>query len=155
MGHRVSCPAACGTFPDQGSNQCPFHCKADSVPLDHQGSPIIEYRVGFPGLYSGFLLIYFIYSSICGEGKWQPTPARLPRKLHGRRSLAGYTAHGVAQRRTRLKQLSSSSVPLPLLPPANLSLFSTSATRFLLCNSFICTIFSSTYKQCHMIFAFF
>ena len=24
-----SCPAACGTFPDQGSNQCPLHCKAD------------------------------------------------------------------------------------------------------------------------------
>ena len=43
VGHRVSCPVACGTFPDQGSNQCPLRRKADSVPLDHQGGPIIEY----------------------------------------------------------------------------------------------------------------
>ena len=28
--HRLSCPAARGTFPDQGSNQCPLHCKVDS-----------------------------------------------------------------------------------------------------------------------------
>ena len=27
---RLSCFAACGIFPDQGSNQCPLHCKADS-----------------------------------------------------------------------------------------------------------------------------
>ena len=26
----LSCPAACGIFPDQGSNQCLLHCKADS-----------------------------------------------------------------------------------------------------------------------------
>ena len=26
---RFSCSAACGIFPDQGSNQCPLHCKAD------------------------------------------------------------------------------------------------------------------------------
>ena len=25
-----SCPVACGIFQDQGSNQCPLHCKADS-----------------------------------------------------------------------------------------------------------------------------
>ena len=30
VAHRFSCPAACGIFPDQGSNQCPLHCKADS-----------------------------------------------------------------------------------------------------------------------------
>ena len=28
--HGLSCPMACGTFPDQGSNPCPLHCKADS-----------------------------------------------------------------------------------------------------------------------------
>ena len=27
---RFSCSAACGIFPDQGSDQCPLHCKADS-----------------------------------------------------------------------------------------------------------------------------
>ena len=26
-------------FPDQGSNPCPLHWKADSSPLDHQGVP--------------------------------------------------------------------------------------------------------------------
>ena len=33
--------AACGIFPDQGSNPCPLHWQADSQPLRHQGSPII------------------------------------------------------------------------------------------------------------------
>ena len=27
---------ACGIFPDQGSNLCPLHCKADFYPLLHQ-----------------------------------------------------------------------------------------------------------------------
>ena len=34
-----SCSAACGIFPDQGSNPCPLHWQADSQPLHHQGSP--------------------------------------------------------------------------------------------------------------------
>ena len=40
--------------------------------------------------------------------KWQPTPVFLPGESHGRRSLVGWV-HGVAQSRTRLKRLSSSS----------------------------------------------
>ena len=40
--------------------------------------------------------------------KWQPTPVFLPRESPGRGSLVG-SAYGVAQRRTRLKRLSSSS----------------------------------------------
>ena len=28
-------------FPHQGSNPCPLHWKADSLPLDHQGSPLL------------------------------------------------------------------------------------------------------------------
>ena len=39
MAHRPSCSAACGIFPDQGSNPCPLHWQADSQPLRHQGSP--------------------------------------------------------------------------------------------------------------------
>ena len=27
---KLSCPVACGIFPDQGSNPCPLHCKVDS-----------------------------------------------------------------------------------------------------------------------------
>ena len=37
--HRLSCSAACGIFPDQGWNTCLLHWQADSLPLDHQGSP--------------------------------------------------------------------------------------------------------------------
>ena len=30
VAHRLSCSAACGIFPDQGSNPCPLHWQADS-----------------------------------------------------------------------------------------------------------------------------
>ena len=39
VAHGPSCSAACGIFPDQGSNPCPLHWQADSQPLGHQGSP--------------------------------------------------------------------------------------------------------------------
>ena len=39
MAHGRSCSAACGIFPDQGSNPCPLRWQADSQPLRHQGSP--------------------------------------------------------------------------------------------------------------------
>ena len=35
----VSCPVACGIFPDQVSNLNLLHWQADSLPLSHQGSP--------------------------------------------------------------------------------------------------------------------
>ena len=35
--HRLSCSAACGSFPDQELNPCPLTWKADSQQLDHQG----------------------------------------------------------------------------------------------------------------------
>ena len=41
VAHGPSCSAACGIFPDQGSNPCPLHWQADSQPLRHQGSPDI------------------------------------------------------------------------------------------------------------------
>ena len=40
VAHGPSCSAACGIFPDQGSNPCPLHWQADSQPLSHQGSPL-------------------------------------------------------------------------------------------------------------------
>ena len=39
VAHGPICSAACGIFPDQGSNPCPLHWQADSQPLRHQGSP--------------------------------------------------------------------------------------------------------------------
>ena len=41
VAHGPSCSAACGIFPDQGSNPCPLRWQADSQPLRHQGSPIV------------------------------------------------------------------------------------------------------------------
>ena len=35
----LSCSAACGIFPDQGSNPCLLHWQVDSHPLHHHGSP--------------------------------------------------------------------------------------------------------------------
>ena len=42
VAHGPSCSAACGIFPNQGSNSCPLHWQADSQPLRHQGSPYFE-----------------------------------------------------------------------------------------------------------------
>ena len=41
VAHGLSCSAACGILPDQGSNPRPLHWQADSQPLRHQGSPYI------------------------------------------------------------------------------------------------------------------
>ena len=43
VAHGPSCSAACGIFPDQGSNRCPLHWQADSQPLCHQGSPSTKF----------------------------------------------------------------------------------------------------------------
>ena len=37
VAHEPSCSAACGIFPNQGSNPCPLHWQAESQPLRHQG----------------------------------------------------------------------------------------------------------------------
>ena len=39
VAHGLSCSAACGIFPDRGSNPCSLHWQVDSQPLRHQGSP--------------------------------------------------------------------------------------------------------------------
>ena len=53
VAHGPSCSAACGIFPDQGSNPCPLHWQADSQPLRHQGSPCFQFYT---------LAIYSIHS---------------------------------------------------------------------------------------------
>ena len=42
VAHRLSCSAAHGIFLDQGSNPHLLHWQADSLPLNHQGSPISD-----------------------------------------------------------------------------------------------------------------
>ena len=43
VAHGPSYSAACGIFPDQGSNPCPLNWQADSQPLRHQGSLNLSY----------------------------------------------------------------------------------------------------------------
>ena len=47
VAHGPRCSAACGIFPDQGSNLCLLHWQADSQPLRHQGSPNGEFYVTY------------------------------------------------------------------------------------------------------------
>ena len=47
VAHGPSRSAACGIFPDQGSNPCPLHWQADSQPLRHQGSPNMTFLRGW------------------------------------------------------------------------------------------------------------
>ena len=44
VAHGPSCSAACGIFPDQGSNPRPLHRQVDSQPLHHQGSPVLAFK---------------------------------------------------------------------------------------------------------------
>ena len=44
--HGLSCSVACGVFPDQGWNPCLLHWQVDSLPLSHQGSPILTILKG-------------------------------------------------------------------------------------------------------------
>ena len=48
VAHGPSRSAACGIFPDQGSNPCPLHWQADSQPLRHQGSPPFLIKTLYP-----------------------------------------------------------------------------------------------------------
>ena len=52
VAHGPSCSAACGIFPDQGSNPCPLHWQADSQPLRHQGSPVCAFHSALNPLYN-------------------------------------------------------------------------------------------------------
>ena len=51
VAHRLSCSATWGIFPNQGSNPCLLHWRADPLPLSHQGSPTVVGLKSFPGLH--------------------------------------------------------------------------------------------------------
>jgi len=40
VAHRLTCPEACGIFPDKGLNLCPLRCQANFQQLDHQGKSL-------------------------------------------------------------------------------------------------------------------
>ena len=54
VAHGPSRSAACGIFPDQGSNPCALHWQADSQLLHHQGSPTVLY------FFDVFILSWFL-----------------------------------------------------------------------------------------------
>ena len=60
VAHGPSCSAACGIFPDQGSNPCPLHWQADSQPLHHQGSLVLSFKSVFLCICASFSLIFWI-----------------------------------------------------------------------------------------------
>ena len=41
VAHGLSCSVACGIFLDQGLNTCLLHWQVDSLPMSHQGSPLL------------------------------------------------------------------------------------------------------------------
>ena len=43
--YRLSCPAVCGIFPDQGLNPCPPHWQVDSQPLLHYRNPSLIFHL--------------------------------------------------------------------------------------------------------------
>ena len=53
----LSCPAACGIFLDQGSNQCPLHWQADFQPWGHQGSPCANISLKWVSVKSNTLFL--------------------------------------------------------------------------------------------------
>ena len=54
----LSCSAACGILPDQGSNPCALHWQADSQPLRHQGSPCFCFLILF--IYCLFIDLFIL-----------------------------------------------------------------------------------------------
>ena len=73
VAHGPSCSAACGIFPDQGSNLCPLHWQADSQPLHHQGSPELTFLMrtyGRSGTRLDALPTYLIESSVAVWGSY-------------------------------------------------------------------------------------
>ena len=79
VAHGPSRSAACGIFPDQGSNPCPLHRQADSQPLHHQGSPSLAsfnfflylIFVSLINMCLGvFLLGFILYGTLCTSWTW-------------------------------------------------------------------------------------
>ena len=74
VAHGPSCSAACGIFPDQGSNPCPLQWQADSQPLRHQGSPILFFFNGGV-IFHCICVPHLLYPFHCRwTFRWLPRP---------------------------------------------------------------------------------
>ena len=60
VAHGPSCSAACGIFPDRGSNPCPQHWQANYQPLCHQGSPHYIFLRSFYGSIKKWIIISYL-----------------------------------------------------------------------------------------------
>ena len=67
VAHGPSCSAACGIFPDQGSNPYPLHRQAGSQPLHQQGSRWVIFKHTFSHLtgYSSTVSLQHASTMIC------------------------------------------------------------------------------------------
>ena len=72
VAHGLSCSAACGILPDQGSNLCPLHWQADSQPLRHQGSLKVTF---FTGLH--LFLVSAMSPELIHLGVWATSALRV------------------------------------------------------------------------------
>ena len=96
VAHGPSCSAACGIFPDQGSNPCPLHWQADSQPLRHQGSPVCTIFKVFIECVTVLLLFYVLV--FWPQGMWDLsslTRDQTCTPFIGRQSLNHWTAREV------------------------------------------------------------
>ena len=90
LGHMLnSCGshAACGVFLDQGSNLCLLHWWVDSLPLSHQGSPGINFKLTYV-LIKFFTLYVYDHATSFASNNFYPqilSPVRIlsrPCPLH-------------------------------------------------------------------------
>ena len=65
--HGLSSSAACGVFPDQGSNLCLLFWQVDSLLVSHQGSPILGLNCGAWGLHCYIQGLFLFHLHICAE----------------------------------------------------------------------------------------
>ena len=81
VAHRLSCSAACGIFPDQGSNPCSLHWQADSQPLRHQGSPhlvLIFCHIPLPGTRSNIKSGLLVHTCLCVKAEMKKKTVNRP-----------------------------------------------------------------------------
>ena len=69
VAHGPSCSAACGIFPDQGSNPCPLRWQADSQLLRHQGSPIALFLLNLKIIFTPFYQGQDLSNNLCSLGE--------------------------------------------------------------------------------------
>ena len=99
VAHGLSRSAACGIFPDQGSNPCPLHWQADSQPLRHQGSPQFTFCKGnwfFLRLLLRRNILYPV--TLLHKGSWQTSEETLIQGQSAFRWAVDYVLYALSQK---------------------------------------------------------